>query len=150
MGGARGVAIWVLPDGFAHRHLLVGGLGRSGEGMLTMENRWIAGPFSGTRTCLGNRARGLAVVVSAAALAVALMGAAPGERALAQQNVGGQINIGGSIADTVAGSVSGIATSSSASGGVQSTHNEMELGEQEGLAISDASGGNRNASQTNK
>lgn len=94
--------------------------------------------------------RVLAVVVPAAGLALALAGAAPVEQANAQQNGGGTINIGGSIADTVAGAVSGISSSSNASGGVQSTNNEMNFGEQEGLAISDASGGNSNISATNK
>jgi hypothetical protein len=93
--------------------------------------------------------RVLAVVVPAAGLALALTGVAPVEQAFAQQNGGGTINIGGSIADTVAGAVSGI-SSSNASGGVQSTHNEMNFGDDEGLAISDASGGNSNASATNK
>ena len=98
----------------------------------------------------GRMRRVLAVVVPAAGLALALTGVAPVEQASAQQNGGGTINIGGSIADTVAGAVSGISSSSNASGGVQSTNNEMSFGEQEGLAISDASGGNSNASTTNK
>ena len=88
----------------------------------------------------------LVVAASAAALSVALLGAAP---AFAQSNSGGTITIGGDIADTVASAVSGIAThsgSSSATGGVSSEHNELSFGEQEGLAVSDASGGNRNAS----
>ncbi len=64
------------------------------------------------------------------------------------ENSGGTIDIGGSIADTVTGAVSGIATHSggSASGGTSVEHNEINLGEQEGLAISDASGGNNNVS----
>lgn len=94
--------------------------------------------------------RVLAVVVPAAGLALALSGVAPVEQAYAQQNGGGTINIGGSIADTVAGAVSGISSSSNASGGVQSTHSEMNFGDDEGLAISDASGGNTNVSATNK
>jgi hypothetical protein len=103
----------------------------------------------GTR--FGARARGmLAVAAPAVGLALALSAFAPAGQALAQQNAGGTINIGGNIANTVAGAVSGIASSSHASGGVQSSHSEMELGEQEGLAISDASGGNRNASVTSK
>ncbi len=98
-----------------------------------------------------SRVRGiLAVVVPAAGLALALMGVAPVEQAFAQQNQAGTISIGGSIADTVAGAVAGISSSSDASGGVQSTHSEMSFGEQEGLAISDASGGNTNISATNK
>lgn len=68
--------------------------------------------------------------------------------ARAQQNSGGTVDIGSSIAGTVSNAVSGIATNSggSASGGTQVQHNEINLGEQEGLAISDASGGNNNLS----
>jgi hypothetical protein len=68
--------------------------------------------------------------------------------ARAQQNSGGTVDIGGNIAGTVGNAVSGIATSSggSASGGTQVQHNEISLGESEGLAISDASGGNNNLS----
>jgi hypothetical protein len=90
--------------------------------------------------------RAVVIAVSAAGLAVALVGVAPSGQALAQDNSGGTINIGGNIASTVADAVSGIATNSTASGGVQSTHNEMSFGEQEGLAISDASGGHHNVS----
>lgn len=98
-----------------------------------------------------SRVRGiLAVAVPAAGLALALIGVAPGEQALAQQNEAGTITIGGSIADTVAGAVSGISSPSEASGGVQTSHSEMSFGDDEGLAVSDASGGNHNASATNK
>jgi hypothetical protein len=90
------------------------------------------------------RLRGiLAVIVPAVGLAVALAGVTPAGHALAQDNSGSQINLGGSIASTVAGAVSGIST---ASGGVQESHSELNLGEDEGLAVSDASGGNHNAS----
>lgn len=89
----------------------------------------------------------LAVAISAAGLAVALVGAAPAEQALAQQNSGSSINLGGSIADTVTGAVSGISTTH---GGSQTSHNEMYLGDQEGLAISDASGGNYNVGAEQK
>jgi hypothetical protein len=68
------------------------------------------------------------------------------EVAQAQESSGGTVNIGSSIADTVTGAVSGIATNSSASGGTQVEHSELHLGDQEGLAISDASGGNHNIS----
>lgn len=91
--------------------------------------------------------RMLAVAISAAGLAVALVGAAPAGNALAQQNSGSSINLGGSIADTVAGAVSGISTTH---GGSQTSHNEMYLGDQEGLAISDASGGNYNVGAEQK
>jgi hypothetical protein len=72
------------------------------------------------------------------------------ELARAQESSGGTIDIGSSIANTVTGAVSSIATNSSsggtASGGTKVEHNEINLGEQEGLAISDASGGNNNLS----
>lgn len=70
------------------------------------------------------------------------------EFAQAQESSGGTIDIGSSIANTVTGAVSGIATNSggTASGGTKVEHNEINLGEQEGLAISDASGGNNNLS----
>ena len=93
----------------------------------------------------------LVVAASAVAVSVALLGAAP---AFAQENSGGTISIGGSIADTVSGAVSGIATGGSGggslSGGVSVERNEASFGEDEGVAISDASGGNHNASATRK
>jgi hypothetical protein len=77
------------------------------------------------------------------------------ELAQAQDNAGGNITIGGgvddlseSISGTVTNAVSGVATnsSSSASGGTSVEHTEASFGEQEGVAISDASGGNNNVS----
>lgn len=70
------------------------------------------------------------------------------EIAQAQDNSGATVDLGGSIADTVSGAVSSIATNSggSASGGTSVQRNEINLGEQEGVAISDASGGNNNVS----
>lgn len=69
------------------------------------------------------------------------------------ENSGGNITIGGgtgdlseSISSTVGNAVSGIATNSSASGGTSVERNEISLGEQEGVAIADASGGNNNLS----
>jgi hypothetical protein len=112
-----------------------------------MRLQYTTGPI-GERFGLARRV--LTVAVPAVGLAVALAGVLPVEPVLAQENRGAQINLGGSIADTVAGAVSGIATNSSASGGVQSTHSEMSFGDDEGLAISDASGGNYNASTTQK
>jgi hypothetical protein len=81
----------------------------------------------------------IAGVVGGAAAGAAVVGS---ELAMAQDD------LGASIAGSVGNSVSGIATSSggSASGGTQVEHNEIHLGEQEGLAISDASGGNNNVS----
>ncbi|MBA2597689.1 MAG: hypothetical protein H0V00_13785 [Chloroflexia bacterium] len=94
------------------------------------------------------------VVVPAIALAVALLGVAPAQQAFAQQNSGGTIDIGGSIADAVASAVSSIATGSSgggsAFGGVSVESNEASFGEDEGTAISDASGGNYNVSANQK
>jgi|SwirhirootsSR2_FD_contig_123_3604_length_616_multi_3_in_0_out_2_1 hypothetical protein len=57
-------------------------------------------------------------------------------------------DLGESIANTVSGAVSDIATNSdtSAIGGVSVEHSEVNLGEQTGLAIADASGGNNNIS----
>ena len=57
-------------------------------------------------------------------------------------------DLGESIANSVSGSVSSIATNSggTVTGGTSVQHNELSLGEQEGLAISDASGGNNNVS----
>lgn len=94
-----------------------------------MNSRRIAGLFGGA---------------AAAGLAVGA------EVAQAQENSGASVNLGGNIANTVTNAVSGISTNSSGggtiSGGVQVEHNEMHLGDQEGLAISDASGGNHNVS----
>ena len=95
----------------------------------------------------------LVVAASAAALAVSLLGVAPAEQAFAQSNSGGTISIGGDIADTVAGAVSSISTGSgggTVSGGVSTERNEASFGEDEGVAISDASGGNHNLSAKSK
>jgi hypothetical protein len=76
------------------------------------------------------------------------------ELAQAQDNSGGNITIGGggiddlsgSISGTVTNAVSGIATNSTASGGTSVEHTEASFGEEEGVAIADASGGNNNIS----
>ena len=75
------------------------------------------------------------------------------ELAQAQDNSGGNITIGGgtgdlseSISSTVTNAVSGIATNSSASGGTSVERTEASFGEEEGVAIADASGGNNNVS----
>ena len=75
------------------------------------------------------------------------------ELAQAQDNAGGTISIGGgaddlseSISGTVANAVSGSATNSSASGGTSVETTEATFGEEEGVAIADASGGNNNVS----
>lgn len=89
--------------------------------------------------------RRIAGVFGGAAVGATVVGA---ELAEAQDSSGSTVDLGGSIADSVTGAVSSIATNSggTVSGGVQSEHNEINLGEQEGLAISDASGGNHNLS----
>jgi hypothetical protein len=83
---------------------------------------------------------------AAAALAV---GAA--DIAQAQDSSGGSIDLGGNIASTVTNAVSDISTGSSSgggtvTGGVQTESNSLDFGEDEGVAISDASGGNNNIS----
>jgi len=61
-------------------------------------------------------------------------------------------DLGESIANTVSGSVSDIATNNEGSviggvsGGVSVEHSQVNLGEETGLAIADASGGNNNVS----
>ena len=59
-----------------------------------------------------------------------------------------QDDLGESIANTVSGAVSTIATNSggTVSGGESVQSSEVQLGEQQGLAIADASGGNNNVS----
>jgi len=93
------------------------------------------------------RISGLVGGAAAGALAVGA------ELAQAQDNSGGNITIGGgtdnlseSISGTVTTAVSGIATNSSASGGTSVERTEASFGEEEGVAIADASGGNNNVS----
>jgi hypothetical protein len=84
----------------------------------------------------------------------ALVGGAAGALAAgfglarAQENSGGTVDLGSSIEETVSGAVSSIATNSGGTvvGGTQVEHSEISLGEQQGLAISDASGGDHNVS----
>ena len=75
-------------------------------------------------------------------------GAVAGAALVGSEIAMAQDNLGASISGSVGNAVSGIATNSggSASGGVQVEHNEIQLGESQGLAISDASGGNHNVS----
>lgn len=75
-------------------------------------------------------------------------GAAAGAVAVGTEIARAQDDLGDSIASTVTGAVSSIATNSggSVSGGDSVERNELSLGEQEGLAISDASGGDNNVS----
>lgn len=93
---------------------------------------------------IGRARRVLMLGVPAVGLALAMVGVAPAQQAFAQ-------DIGDSIAATVAGAVSGIATHSSsgnttAIGGISTESNDLEFGEDEGTAVSDASGGNHNVS----
>ena len=61
-----------------------------------------------------------------------------------------QEDLGDSIANTVSSAVSSVATNSSGggtvSGGESVERSEVDLGEEQGLAIADASGGNNNLS----
>jgi hypothetical protein len=93
---------------------------------------------------IGRARRVLVIGVPVVGLALAMVGVAPAQQASAQE-----INIGASIAETVAAAVAGIATpggSSTTSGGLVLQSDEIELGEEESTAISDASGGNGNVS----
>ena len=100
---------------------------------------------------IGRARRVLMVGVPAVGLAVAMVGVAPAESVFAQDS-----DIGASIAATVAAAVSGIATNSdggTALGGLSVQESNVDLGEQQGTAISDASGGNFNVApnpQTNE
>ena len=94
---------------------------------------------------IGRARRVLMIGVPAVGLALAMFGAAPVPQASAQE-----INIGASIAATVAEAVSGIATSGdsgTAVGGLVLESNEIEFGEDESTAIADSSGGSRNVSE---
>ena len=71
---------------------------------------------------------------------------APGAVAVGTDLAHAQDELGDSIANSVANSVSGIATNSggTATGGTSVERSEVSLGEQEGVAVADASGGNNN------
>ena len=89
--------------------------------------------------------RVLVIGVPAVGLAVAMIGVVPAQQASAQE-----IDIGASIAATVADAVSGIATpggNDTAFGGLLLESSEIDLGEDESTAISDASGGHHNVSE---
>jgi hypothetical protein len=94
----------------------------------------------------GRARRVLLIGVPAVGLAVAMVGVAPAQQALAQ-------DIGDEIAATVAAAVAAIDTNSSSGGtvigGISTQSNTAELGEDEGTAISDASGGDFNVSDPN-
>ena len=93
---------------------------------------------------IGRARRVLLVGVPAVGLVVAMVGVTPAQQASAQE-----IDIGASIVATVREAVAGIATpgqSNTASGGLVRESSEIQLGEEESTAISDASGGNGNVS----
>ncbi len=111
-----------------------------------MKNRRDAG-------LIGRGRRALVIGVPAVGLALALVGVAPAQQVFAQESSGGSINIGGNIAATVADAVSPIATNSGSSttiGGLSVEHNDIQFGDDESTAISDASGGNHNVSEKSR
>jgi hypothetical protein len=75
-------------------------------------------------------------------------GVAVGAAAVGTELAKAQEDLGDSIANSVANSVSSVATNSggTATGGTSVEHSEVELGDHEGLAVADASGGNNNLS----
>ena len=77
-------------------------------------------------------------------------GAAAGAVAVGTEIAHAQEDLGALISGAVESSVSSIDTNSSSGGtligGVSTESNSVELGEQTGLAIADASGGNNNVS----
>jgi hypothetical protein len=78
-------------------------------------------------------------------------GAAVGAVAVGTEIAQAQDDLGANIANTVTNAVSSVATNSSSSGGtliggVSTESNSVDLGEQTGTAIADASGGNNNVS----
>src|SRR4051812_861189 len=99
----------------------------------------------------GRARRILMIGVPAVGLALAMVGVAPAQQAFAQESSGGSISIGGDIAATVASAVSGIATGSSGNttttGGISFEQNDIQFGDDESTAISDASGGSHNVSE---
>ncbi len=105
---------------------------------------------------IGRARRVLLIGVPAVGLAVAMVGVAPAQQAFAQDSSGGTISIGSDIEATVADAVSGIATHSDSGdifadllGGISTESNDLEFGEDEGTAVSDASGGDHNVSEPN-
>ena len=125
------------PAGSANRWSLRVVWGVAGRVLQGMKNRLNSG-------LIGSARRILMIGAPAVGLALAMVGAAPVQQASAQE-----INIGASIAATVAEAVSGIATSDesgSAFGGLLLESNEIELGDDESTAIADSSGGSHNVS----
>jgi hypothetical protein len=77
-------------------------------------------------------------------------GAAVGAVAVGTEIAQAQDDLGANIANTVTNAVSSVATNSGSGGtligGVSTESNSVDLGEQTGTAIADASGGNNNVS----
>jgi hypothetical protein len=99
---------------------------------------------------IGCARRALVIGVPAVGLALAMVGVVPAQQAVAQDSSGGSITIGGDIAATVAAAVSDVDTnggSTTTIGGVSVEENNLELGDDESVAISDASGGHHNVSE---
>jgi len=98
---------------------------------------------------IGRARRVLFIGVPAVGLAVAMVGVAPAQQAFAEDSSGGSINIGGNIAATVAAAVADIDTNGSSTtiGGVSGEQNNLQFGDDESVAISDASGGRHNVSE---
>ena len=95
---------------------------------------------------IGRARRVLVIGVPAVGLAVAMVGVAPAQQTLAQDDIGAD------IAAAVADAVSTIATHNSsgnttAVGGISVQNDDLKFGDDEGLAVSDASGGNYNVSE---
>ncbi len=103
---------------------------------------------------IGRARRALVIGVPAVGLALTMVGVVPAQQTLAQESSGGSINIGGNISATVADAVSVIATDSGGNtttiGGILVENNELEFGEDESTAISDASGGHHNVAEKSR
>ena len=99
----------------------------------------------------GRARRVLLIGVPAVGLAVAMVGVAPAQQALAQ-DIGDEIaaTVAAAVA-AVADAVSDIATQSGGNtttiGGISVESNTLEFGEDESTAIADASGGHHNVSE---
>jgi hypothetical protein len=92
---------------------------------------------------IGRARRVLVIGVPSVGLAVAMVGVAPAQQAFAQ-------DIGADIAATVADAVGNIATDSDGGtvlAGISFETNNLDFGEDEGTALSDASGGDHNVSE---
>ena len=99
---------------------------------------------------IGRARRVLVIGVPAVGLAVAMVGVVPAQQTLAQDSSGGSINIGGSIAATVAAAVSTsppVAAVAPPLAVSRPSRIISQFGDDESMAISDASGGRHNVSE---